>query len=77
MLMKAGDRDDDDLRWRWFVDDAVRKADHLATTDVSAQRMPSQRKFLYSLNCGPSFLSELDAQIGSLQIVVMDRDSEF
>jgi hypothetical protein len=75
--METGDRDDDDFRLGWLVNDAVRKANELAPTDIPTQRMPSQRKFLDSLDCRPSFLSELGAEIRALQVVIVNRDPEF
>ena len=74
--MEAGNRDDDDFGLGRLINNAVRETDHLAPTDIPSEGMPSQRKFFYSLDCCPSFFSELGAEIGALEVVVIDRDSQ-
>lgn len=75
--MEAGDRNDKNLRLCRLLNDAVRKADHLAPADVPAKRMPSEREFLDALNRGPSLLAKLRTEVGPLKVVVMNGDSEF
>jgi len=75
--MEAGDRNDKKLFLSGLVNDAVRETGHLASADITAERMPGQWKVPDTLNRGPGLLAEFGAKLGPLKIVVVNGDSQF